>query len=344
MTKRELFLANARGELTERTPIWIMRQAGRYLPEYRSVKKNYSFGKLCRTPKAVAEVSAQPVKILDLDAAIVFSDILLILEPFGIELKYEPGPIINPILEKPEQIERYLNFEPAEKLGFVGDAIAETRKRIGSDIPLIGFCGAPFTVFCYLCGTKGARDFYKTIRFLTNYPQEGKKMLEALTDASIKYLRLQISAGADVVQVFDTWAGELSRREFDDWSAPYLCRIFDSLTPAKTIRGLYIKGSYHLLDSITNMNIEIASLDWKVPMAAAIKKLRPKALQGNLNPYLMLGPRKTVVDSAIKLLEEMRDYPGYIFNLGHGILPETPVENVKTLVQTVHNFERAKNA
>jgi len=343
MTKRELFLANSRGEFTDSTPIWIMRQAGRYLPQYREFKKNYTFEQLCRTPKAVAEVTAQPVEILDLDAAIIFSDILLILEPFGVNLRFNPGPTIFPVLESPGQIENFDSFDPADRLSFIGDALIEARKRIGPDIPLLGFCGAPFTLFCYLCGTKAARDFYKPIKFLTNYPAEGQKILDILSETSINYLKMQLSAGADAVQIFDTWAGELSGEEFAEWSLPYLKKILDSLSRDTAITSLYIRGSHHLLDRLKILPVNIIGLDWRVPLPTARNMLSPKALQGNLDPHLLLGSQKYIIDTTTDILDSMRDYPGFIFNLGHGILPETPVENVKILVGTVHRYKRNKN-
>ncbi|SYZ74355.1 Uroporphyrinogen decarboxylase [Candidatus Zixiibacteriota bacterium] len=342
MTKKELFLANARGEWTEQTPIWIMRQAGRYLPEYREIKKNMTFEQLCRTPKAAAEVTAQPFEILGLDAAIIFSDILLILEPLGVSLKFDPGPIISPILERPNQVENFREFDAASKLSFVGDALVEARKRIGEDIPLLGFCGAPFTVFAYLCGTRGAKDFHKTVQFLANYPNQGKQVLERLATLSIQYLKMQAAAGADAVQVFDTWAGELAEDEFSEWSLPYLKRIVGELSRAGIVSSIYIKGSYHLIKRMNDMKANIISLDWRVPMNEAVKVLAPKALQGNLDPHLLLGKRELVIKKAEQILEEMSSYPGFIFNLGHGILPETPVDNVKALVATVHNFKRTR--
>jgi len=343
MTKKELFMANVRGEHTSRAPIWIMRQAGRFLPEYRQFRKNISFEDLCKTPKAVAEVTAQPIEILDLDAAIIFSDILLILEPLGINLTFNPGPIISPLLEKPEQVAGMAQFDAAARLGFVGDAIIETRKRIGADIPLLGFCGAPFTVFCYLCGTKGSKEFYKPIKFLTNYPNEGKEILERLTELSISYLKMQISAGADAVQLFDTWAGELAREEFAVWSLPYLEKIIRELDRRGIITSVYIKGAYHLLEQMSALKARIFSLDWRTPLTEAAELLAPRTLQGNLDPHLLLGTEKLVREKATKILRGMSGYNGFIFNLGHGILPETPVENVKALVQTVHGFERKQN-
>jgi uroporphyrinogen decarboxylase len=342
MTKRELFLANLRGEHTARTPIWIMRQAGRYLPEYREYKKKFTFEQLCRTPKAAAEVTAQPIEILDLDAAIIFSDILLILEPLGVNLNFDPGPTIAPVLERPEQVEGYRAFDPAKHLWFVAEALIETRKRIGPDVPLLGFCGAPFTLFCYLCGIKGAKDFHKAVKFAISYPEVTEKLLDLLTGVSLEYLRMQIKAGADAVQIFDTWAGELASEEFCLLSYPYIKRITDELSRDGTYTSVYIKGTYHLLDHLAGLKSNVISVDWRTPLAEAARRLAPKTIQGNLDPHLILGPKDFVVRKARAMLEEMSGYPGYIFNLGHGILPETPVENVRALVETVHAFERKK--
>jgi uroporphyrinogen decarboxylase len=342
MTKRELFLANARGEYTDRAPIWIMRQAGRYLPEYREYKKNFTFEQLCRTPHAVAEVSAQPIEILDLDAAIIFSDILLILEPLGVGLKFDPGPTITPVLERPEQINGYHEFEVSSHLGFVAEALIATRKRIGPNVPLLGFCGAPFTLFCYLCGIKGAKDFHKAVKFAISYPEATDRLLNLLTAVSLEYLRMQIKAGADAVQVFDTWAGELAAEEFSRWSLPHIKRITDELSKDGTRTSVYIKGTYHLLDNLAGLKANIISVDWRTPLSEAARKLAPKTIQGNLDPHLLLGPKDLVIRKAQAILEETAAYPGYIFNLGHGILPETPVDNVRALVETVHGFERKR--
>jgi uroporphyrinogen decarboxylase len=343
MTKKGLFLANARGEYTDRTPIWIMRQAGRYLPAYRKVKEKYTFEELCRTPAAAAEVTAQPVEILGVDAAIIFSDILLILEPLGVNLKFSPGPVISPILERSEQVVGYHYFDAEKHLGFVAEALIETRKRIGPDIPLLGFCGAPFTLFCYLCGIHGARDFHKAMKFALNHLDETSRLLDLLTSVSLEYLRMQIRAGADAVQIFDTWAGELAADEFCRWSLPYIRAIADELSSDGAVTSLYIKGTNHLLEHLVRMNVDIIGVDWRTPLPEAARKLAPKTVQGNLDPHLLLGPRDIVIEKARKMLEEMAGYPGYIFNLGHGILPDTPVENVRALVETVHSFERKKD-
>jgi len=340
ITKKELFLANARGEFTDTTPVWIMRQAGRYLPEYRKIREQYTFEALARTPKAVAEVSAQPVEIFNLDAAIVFSDILFILEPLGLELTFNPGPILTPCLETPEQVRQYKHYDPAGPLGFVADGLRETRKRIGDDIPLLGFCGAPFTLFCYLCGMQGQKDFHKPLRFLLNYPKESEYVLDLLTAISIDYLKLQLNNGADAVQIFDTWAGDLSQSEYSLWAYPYVDRIVNALAADDQICSVYVKNGYHLMEAIGQLDAAIINVDWKTPLLEASQRLTGKCLQGNLNPYTLLGPKEEVVRQTHKILEIVKDRPGYIFNLGHGILPQTPVKNVQALVDTVHAFKR----
>ncbi len=340
LSKKELFLANARGQWTDKTPIWVMRQAGRYLPEYRKVRERYSFEVLAKTPKAVAEVSAQPVEIFDLDAAIVFSDILFILEPLGVNLTFNPGPLLAPPLQAPEQVRQYQAYDPAGPLGFVAEGLLETRKRIGDTIALLGFCGAPFTLFCYLCGMRGQKDFHKPLHFLLNYPEEGRRVLDLLADVSIEYLKMQLRHGADAVQIFDTWAGDLSAQEYKLWAYPYVEKIVKALRLEDRICSLYVKNSYHLLNEIARLNTAIVSVDWRTPLPVAADRLQGKCLQGNLNPYTLLGPREEVVRQATATLQTLKSRPGYIFNLGHGILPQTPVDNVQALVAAVHAYER----
>jgi len=340
MNSRELLLANVRGEKTARVPIWIMRQAGRYMPEYRRLREKHSFEQLCRTPDLAAEVTAQPIDSFGFDAAIIFSDILYILEPLGINLKYDPGPIIEPLLERPEQADRFTAYDPEKELAFVGEALVKTRERIGDKIALLGFCGAPFTLLCYLCGSSGANGFARAVAFLIKHPEAGRRLLSLLADLSCAYLKMQFKAGADLVQVFDTWAGELSAGEFALWSYPYLDSIIDRLKTDGYPCSLYIRNAYHLLDKMASLKADVVSLDWKTPLDYAADRLRPSALQGNLNPAVMLGPGAEVARQAETIMVSMKNYAGYIFNLGHGILPETPVDNVTKLVRTVHEFKR----
>ena len=343
MTKRELFLANARGERTNRTPIWIMRQAGRYMKEYLETREKYSFETICQTPELAAEVTMQPIDKFGFDAAIIFSDILFILEPLNINLKYDPGPILSPLLEKPEQTKLYQKYDASDKLGFVGKAIKIARQKLGNDTALLGFCGAPFTLFSYLCGASGYIGLHNAVRFLIRYPDEGTEVLKLLTGLSYSYLKMQLKSGTDAIQIFDTWAGELSLEDFNRWSKPYIKSIIDRLHDDGYLTSVYIRGSYHLLESIKEFKTDIMSIDWKTPLADAQKILAPSAIQGNLSPSIMLGTESEVKQRAEMILNEMKDYSGFIFNLGHGILPETPTANVKALVELVQNYRREPN-
>ncbi|MBD3218550.1 MAG: uroporphyrinogen decarboxylase [candidate division Zixibacteria bacterium] len=340
MTKRELFLANLEGRLTSRTPVWMMRQAGRYMKEYREVRSRHSFEEICKTPGVAADVTCTPVNMFDLDAAIVFSDILFVIEPFGFKLTYEPGPKIDPYLTERDQAAKFKKYDAANHLSFVGDAIAGAQRCLGPDIPMIGFCGAPFTIFCFLCGVQGARGFFKPYRYMMNYPEETHAILQVLSEISLDYLKMQVEAGADYVQLFDTFAGELSAREFEVWEKPYLDYIINGLNESNIPNGIFIRSSNHLIDNVSAMKTTSFCVDWKSDLKEVSKRLNPKIVQGNLNPNLMLGPRQKVIERARQILEDMRDYPGYIFNLGHGVLPDTPPENVKAVVETVHAFER----
>jgi uroporphyrinogen decarboxylase len=340
LNKKEIFLANANGKLTPRFPVWIMRQAGRYLDDYRKIREKHSFVEICKNPELAARVTVQPVEKFDLDAAIIFSDILFILEPLGIKLEYKPGPEISPILKDPRQFSKFHRFDPADRLSFVSETIARTGEIIGDRAALVGFSGAPFTLFCYLCGSQGHTGYQNAIGFLTNYPEEGEELLALLSDLVTDYLLMQYRAGADVIQLFDTWAGELPESDFDQWARPYLERIVGRLRQENRLSSLYIRGTSQLLDSLRKIDADIFSIDWKTPLPLARRILAPRALQGNLNPAIMLGPQDVVAERTQEILNIMKDYPGFIFNLGHGILPATPEENVKTLVETVHNFRR----
>ena len=340
MNNRQRYLAKAKGQEADGIPIWIMRQAGRYLPEYRKIRENHSFEQVAKNPSLAAEVTLQPIHNFDLDAAIIFSDILFILEPLGVKLTFDPGPRLSNLLTKPEQARAFRTYDASKELAFVGEAISETRNRLGEEIALLGFAGGPFTVFCYLCGLSSPKEFYKVWRFLLRHPQESSEVLDLLATISIQYLQMQLEAGADAVQIFDTWAGELSEEEYVRWAHPYLMKIVDALRQDNAIVSLYIKGSHHLLDRLTELDITIFNPDWRTPLHYAASKLNGKTLQGNLNPHVLLGPKEMVISKTLEILESMKDYPGYIFNLGHGILPQTPVENVQTLVETVHGYTR----
>ncbi len=344
ISRKENFIRALNGEYTETIPVWMMRQAGRYMDEYQKIRSENSFERICTTPELAAQVTCMPVSKFHFDAAIIFSDILFVVEPFGFDLSYVPGPQIDPYLHDPSQDNMFVPYSASEKLGFVGRAIEASLKCLPDDFPMIGFCGAPFTVFCFLCGLKGAKDYSKAYRFMSNYPGQTARILQTITDISIDYLRMQIKAGANYVQVFDTFAGELSTYEFERWSRPYLQKIFDALEYTNVPRGLYIRNSNHLLEEISRMSFESFCLDWKSSLLDASKILEGKSLQGNLNPYMLLGPKQDVVEQTHRILNDMADVPGFIFNLGHGIPPAARIENVQAVVDTVHAFERKHGA
>lgn len=339
---RALFKSNLAGQKTSRVPIWIMRQAGRYLPEYREVRSRMGFEEMCKDPEVASQVTVMPIDKFGFDAAVIFSDILYIVEPFGFDLRYNPAPKIAPLLENPDQSKMFEQFDPAEKLAFVSEVVRATRIRLGDSRAVIGFCGAPFTVFSFLCGYMGAKEMYRPYAYLMKYPKEAEHILTTLAEISLEYLKMQARAGADYVQVFDTAAGELSEAEFRRFSMPYLKYIFEGLKSSKIPSGLYIKNSNHLLDAVSELPLSSFCVDWKTPLKTASEKLKPVSLQGNLNPNLMIGPKEKVEREAVRILNEMADYPGFIFNLGHGILPPTPEENVRRLVATVRAFRAGK--
>jgi uroporphyrinogen decarboxylase len=341
MNSRELFLANANGEYTSKTPIWLMRQAGRFLPEYRKVREQYTFEALAKSPKDAAVVTAQPVDRFGFDAAIIFSDIMFVLEPIGIDLTFDPGPKLSPFLETPEQVDGYQRYKASEKLGFVADVICETRKVVGKEKAVLGFAGAPFTIFCYLCGLQGARGMDKVYHFMLNHPQAAHKVLDLLADVTIDYLKMQLDAGVDGVQIFDTWAGDLSCDEFKIWAKPYQAKIVKAIRAEGHLIIAYARNNYHLFDEICMLDASIYGLDWRVPLSYAKAAANGTPLQGNFNPHQLLGSATSVVAQTTTILNEMKDYSGYIFNLGHGILPNTPIENVQAMVDTVRNFDRA---
>lgn len=321
-----------------RIPIWIMRQAGRYLPEYRAVREKVSFNELCRSPKLIAKVVKQPVERFDLDAAILFSDILTMLQPMGLDISFpEGGPqIANPI-ESPDDVKRLRDIDVEKQLSFVLEAIREIRNTI-PDKPLIGFSGSPFTLACYMIEGKGSKTFDRARRFLNQYPEAAREMFDLLAGVVARYLRAQVQAGADAVQIFDSWGGILSRSDYRRWSAEPIGKILAELKELKVPRILFANNVAPYLDIVSEMDCEVVGVDYRVELAAAAKALPGKTVQGNLDPSVLFGKADTVVKKTIEILESIADHDRLIFNLGHGIQPGTPVESVYALVETVHRY------
>jgi uroporphyrinogen decarboxylase len=316
-----------------------MRQAGRYLPEYREVRSRVSFMQLCRDPELIAEVVRQPVRRFGLDAAILFSDILIPLEPMGVGLKFPDigGPILkNPIAE-PGDVARVCEYDVTEKLPFVFEGIRAI-KRSMPDVPVIGFAGSPFTLACYLIQGRGGQSFDRAKQFFHRHPAAGERLLEALTEMTSQYLAAQIDAGADAIQLFDSWGGILSKDDYVDWSAKPSRTIFARLKSESTPRILFVNNVAPYLDLIRDLDCDVVGVDYRMDLADAAAALPGKTVQGNLDPTLLFGSRELIVNRTLNILDSLDRYDNIIFNLGHGILPETPVESVEVLVETVHGY------
>jgi uroporphyrinogen decarboxylase len=335
--RKELFLRACRFEPVERVPVWIMRQAGRYLPEYQAVRKNHSFLQICKTPDVAAEVSLQPFRIIGVDAVIVFSDILIVAEAMGLPLDVpDSGPVLSNPVRDLAAVRRLRDFDPASDTRFVGDAIRAICKEAGPDVPVIGFAAAPWTLACYMIEGETRGDISRAKEMLRSEPQIVRELLERIARATALYLKSQISAGAAVIQLFDTWAGELTSEEYDAFELPATKMVYDLLGHDEAPKILFAKGSAHLLESLPATGADVISVDWRTDLAEARATLdrvagRRVALQGNVDPNILLGAPADVGEAAHSAVDKTGGL-GHILNLGHGILPATPVENAKAFV------------
>jgi uroporphyrinogen decarboxylase len=334
----DLFLRTCRGEATERRPVWIMRQAGRYLPEYRAIRQKVDFLTLCKTPELAAEVTLQPVDILGVDAAILFADILLPLEAMGAELVFAKGDgptFPNPVRTR-EDVARLRTPEVEETLGYVFDAMRLARRELAGRVPLLGFGGTPWTLAAYLVEGGGSRHFEHLLAWSYGDPEGLAVLLDRVADVSIAYLSGQIAAGAQALQLFDTWGGLLDRERWRALALPPLRKIVDALkgTSPETPLIYYINGGSHLLPALAELPVDVLSVDWRQPLSAVRGLVGDRVLQGNLDPAALLGPIPEIERRTAALIEEGRG-GGHIVNLGHGILPMVPVENAKAFVEAV---------
>jgi len=332
------FLRACRSEPVDRIPVWLMRQAGRYLPEYRKVRDGHPFLEMCKTPALAVEVTLQPVERFGMDAAILFSDILLLLEVMGAGLQFDEG--LGPRV-RCEGIRRgdlgaLRRPDPVREMGFVLDTLRQLRGTLGEDVALIGFSGAPFTLATYLVEGGTSRHFFHTKALLYRNPGAFHRLMDRLADAVLDYLCAQIDAGAQAVQLFDTWAGILSPRDYTDFVLPHMQRILAGL-PSEGVPTIhYSLGTSTLLRPMDAMGARVLGLDWKIDMGDARSRLGPaRAVQGNLDPFALFQPPETLRASVQDVLSKGASQPGYIFNLGHGIQPQTPLESVYALVETV---------
>ncbi len=330
----DLFLQALKGENKEkRPPIWLMRQAGRYMASYQALRAKHSFLGLCKTPDLIAQVTLLPIAEFGFDAAIVFSDILLIAEAMGLDLRFEEGkgPILGPCLKDKSSLETLYNRQILSELSFVFEGIKLLKKSL--KVPLIGFSGAPFTVASYMIEGQSNRELLKTKEWLFHDPDSFHELLDLIADYTIEYINAQIDAGVDAIQLFDSWAHVLAARQFEEFSLRYMKKIISKMKKCPVI--VFCRGSSIFYESLASLKPDCISLDWQSDVKTVRKKIAGISLQGNLDPDILLQDTKIVEREARAILKAMKDDPGYIFNLGHGILPKTPIANVHALVACV---------
>jgi uroporphyrinogen decarboxylase len=332
------FMKACRREPVDATPIWLMRQAGRYMKEYRELRARVPFLELCKSPDLVAEVTVSAAEKLGVDAAILFADLLLIAEPLGFELTYGKGegPQITPAIEEPGDVERLRDVEPEGALGYVLEGVRRSRAALNSRLPLIGFAGAPFTLASYLIEGGASRHFARTKRFMYRHPEAWHALMDHLARALARYAAAQLAAGAQALQIFDSWVGTLAPDDYLRYVQPHSRTLFQALpTDAPVIH--FGTGTAMLLEAMRAAGGTVIGLDWHVELDEAWKRVGYETpVQGNLDPAVLLADVATVRARALRILEQAGGRAGHIFNLGHGVLPETPYENVLALVETVH--------
>ncbi len=337
--KNDLLLRAAHGEETPRTPVWLMRQAGRILPEYRAIRSNVrSFLELVRTPDLAAEVTLQPVDILNVDAAIIFSDILVIPEAMGLpyHLVEKKGPQFPQTIQTTADVKSLKVVDPQLDLHYVLEAMRIVKEALDQKVPLIGFAGAPWTVMSYMVEGQGSKTFSKARRMLYDEPEMAHELLEKITTSTIAYLKAQVKAGADLVQLFDSWAGILSPGQYHEFAHRYTSRICQAIDEVPVT--VFAKGAYFALPSLGELACEVIGLDWQMDVDQCRAVLGPgKTLQGNLDPCALYGDRELVRIRTENMLKAFSGQP-HIANLGHGVYPDTPLENVKCFIETVKQF------
>ncbi len=337
--KNDLILRVLRGEKTERVPVWMMRQAGRYLPDYLKLKAKYDFFTRVQTPELATEITLQPIDQIGVDAAIIFSDILVIPQAMGLEVLMEEGkgPLLPYVMKTRQDIDCLITDGVEESLKYVTDALSLTKKELNGRVPLIGFAGAPWTILCYMVEGKGSKTWDKAKQFAYTQSHLAHQLLQKITDITIDYLKAQVKAGADIVQVFDSWAGALSPADFKTYAQPYLVQIADALKDDAPVI-LFPKGTWYALEDLSKTSASGLGLDWCIAPEMARQFTGNRiTLQGNFDPSKLLSP----IAEIKKSVKEMIDGFGtqqYIANLGHGIMPNVPVDHAKVFVEAVKEY------
>jgi len=337
--QNDLILRAAKGEKIERYPVWLMRQAGRILPEYRAVRSKLSgFKELVETPALAAEVTIQPVDILNVDAAIIFSDILVVPEAMGLEYQMieQKGPWFENTIRNVKDLKKIdFSIDVADRLSYVFEAIKITKKELNGRVPLIGFAGAPWTIFCYMVEGQGSKTFSLARNILYTNPSLAHQLLEEITEVTIRYLKLQVEAGANLVQIFDSWAGILGPEQYQEFGINYLKRIATAISEVPVT--LFSKGAHHSISKLAQLDCQTIGIDWQIEMSEARKLAGANiTLQGNLDPCALYASHEKIEEMTKNMLQSFES-KRHIVNLGHGVYPDTDPEKVKTFINTVKN-------
>jgi uroporphyrinogen decarboxylase len=333
------FLKACRRQPTAYTPIWLMRQAGRYMKEYRSLRKKYSFLEMCKNPELAAQVSLLPIERFKLDAAIIFSDILIPLEPMGVEFKFAKGegPVFHHPVREMKDIEKLRIVEPEEEVPFLMKAIRIVRKELEGKLPLIGFSGAPFTLASYIIEGGHSKNYILTKGLMYQNRPAWDNLMKKISKVVIRYLNAQIHAGVQAVQLFDTWVGCLSPGDYGEYVLPYSQRVIKGVD--RSVPLIHFATSSSLLEGMKRAGGDVIGVDWRVDLGEAWARLGYNvAIQGNLDPAILLGPSDLIKKEVKRILNSAGGRPGHIFNLGHGILPNAPADHVTLLVEAVHRY------
>jgi len=344
MSRADRYLKACRKESVDCTPVWIMRQAGRYLEEYREVRAKHGFIDVCKTPELVVEITLQPIRRFELDAAIIFADILLPLEKMGIDFEFTKGdgPRINNTVRTRADVAKMRAIDPMAEMAYLMDAIRMVKRELNGKVPLIGFSGAPFTLASYITEGGGSRNYVFTKSMMYREPETWHLLMEKLTDMVIVYLNDQIKAGVQAVQVFDSWVGCLSLADYREFVLPHQKRLMAGLD--KSVPHVHFAfGASHLLPLIREAGGDVLGLDWRMDIDAAWKVLdHEPCIQGNLDPVALYGSREYIKRRVAEILARVGNRNGHIFNLGHGILPTAPIDNVKYMIDLVHELSARK--
>jgi uroporphyrinogen decarboxylase len=333
------FLRACRREQVDATPVWFMRQAGRYMPEYRALRERYSLLEICRRPDLAVAVTLQPVDVIEVDAAILFSDLLLPFTPLGLDFDFVrgEGPAVEHPIRTPDDVARLREFEPREALAHVLETIRLLRRELDGRVPLIGFGGAPFTLASYAIEGGPSTTYTRTKAFMYAQPRAWHRLCGHLSAIVAEYMRAQVEAGAQAIQIFDSWAGALSRADYREFALPHTRRIFDALAGAGVPLIHFGVGTCAILRDLADGGGDVIGVDWRRPIDEAWADIGDeRGIQGNLDPALLLGPADRVFAAAGDVLRRAAGRPGHVFNLGHGILPATPLERVQELARFVH--------